>query len=87
MKIPALDNMTPVEAAKTDKGRSMLKELLKDIENTDGKKFQKESASLPCCKDEEKTGIVKKKRRIYFGPKKPLNIIPILSLLSCDCTI
>ena len=38
MKIPALDNMTPVEGAKTDKGRNMLKELLKDIENTDAQK-------------------------------------------------
>ena len=48
------------------------------------KKPQKESASLPYCKDEEKTGIVKKKRHIYFGPKKPLNIFPMFSLLSCD---
>ena len=59
MKIPALDNMTPVERYKTDKGRSMLIELLKDIENTDARNSKQGSALLPCRKDEEKTGIVK----------------------------
>ena len=67
MKIPALDNMTPVEAAKTDKGRSMLIELLKDIENTDARNSQAGSALLPCRKDEEKTWIVKETSAALFG--------------------
>ena len=33
MKIPALGNMTPVEASKTEEGRDMLKEILRQIEN------------------------------------------------------
>ena len=33
MKIPALGNLTPVEASKTEKGRDMLKEVLRQIEN------------------------------------------------------
>ena len=65
LKMPALDNLTPVEEPKTERGRNVLKELLKDIENTECKKFQKESASIPCCKDEEKTGIVNPKKQMY----------------------
>ena len=33
MKIPALGNLTPLEASKTEKGRDMLKEVLRQIEN------------------------------------------------------
>jgi hypothetical protein len=33
MKIPALGNLTPVEASRTEKGREMLKEVLRQIEN------------------------------------------------------
>ena len=32
-KIPALGKLTPVEASKTEKGRAMLKEVLRQIEN------------------------------------------------------
>jgi hypothetical protein len=58
MKIPALDNMSPVEAAKTDKGRSMLKELLKDIENTDAAKNpRKNLPRFPIAKMKKKLGL------------------------------
>jgi hypothetical protein len=33
MKIPALGNLTPIEASKTAKGRAMLQEVLRQIEN------------------------------------------------------
>jgi len=33
MKIPSIGNLTPLEASKTEKGRDMLKELLRQIEN------------------------------------------------------
>jgi hypothetical protein len=33
MKIPSLGNLTPVEASRTEKGREMLKEVLRQIEN------------------------------------------------------
>jgi hypothetical protein len=33
MKIPSLGNLTPLEASKTEKGRDMLKEALRQIEN------------------------------------------------------
>jgi hypothetical protein len=33
MKIPALGNLTPVEASKTEKGRELLKEVLRQIVN------------------------------------------------------
>jgi hypothetical protein len=33
MKIPSLGNLTPVEAGRTKKGRKMLKEFLRQIEN------------------------------------------------------
>ena len=46
MKISAVDNMTPVEAAKTDKGRSMLIELLKGIENTDARNSEQNLSPL-----------------------------------------
>ena len=57
MKIPALDNMTPVEAAKTDKGRSMLKELLKDIENTDARNSRKNLPRFHVAKMKKKLGL------------------------------
>ena len=34
-KIPAFDNKTPVEASRTKKGREKVKELLKEIENSE----------------------------------------------------
>jgi len=33
MKMPSLGNLTPLEASKTEKGRDMLKEVLRQIEN------------------------------------------------------
>jgi hypothetical protein len=57
MKIPALDNMTPVEAAKTDKGRSMLIELLKDIENTDARNSKQDLPCFPVAKMKKKLGL------------------------------
>jgi hypothetical protein len=57
LKIPALDNMTPVEAAKTEKGRNMLKELLKDIENTDARNSRKNLPPFPVAKIKKKLGL------------------------------
>jgi hypothetical protein len=57
MKIPALDNITPVEAAKTDKGRSMLIELLKDIENTDARNSKQNLPPFPVAKMKKKLGL------------------------------
>ncbi len=57
MKIPALDNMTPVEAAKTEKGRNVLKELFKDIENTDARNSRKNLPPFPVAKMKKKLGL------------------------------
>ena len=57
LKIPALDNMTPVEAAKTEKGRNVLKELLKDIENTDARNSRKNLPPFPVAKMKKKLGL------------------------------
>ena len=57
MKIPALDNMTPAEAAKTDKGRGMLIELLKDIENADARNSKQNLPPFPLAKMKKKLGL------------------------------
>lgn len=57
LKIPALDNITPVEAAKTEKGRNVLKELLKDIENTDARNSRKNLPPFPVAKMKKKLGL------------------------------
>ena len=57
LKIPALDNMTPVEAAKTEKGRNVLKELLKDIENTDARNSRKNLPPFPVSNMKKKLGL------------------------------
>ena len=50
--------MTPVEAAKTEKGRNVLKELLKDIENTDARNSRNNLPPFPVAKMKKKAGIV-----------------------------
>jgi SEC-C motif len=57
LKLPVLDNMTPVEAAKTEKGRNVLKELLKDIENTDARNSRKNLPPFPVAKMKKRLGL------------------------------
>ena len=73
MKIPVLGNLTPVEASKTEKGRAMLKEVLRQIEN-----------ELARCneKDIYPFLIEKINRRLGFHPHSYscLHVIPFLHL-------
>jgi Protein of unknown function (DUF2384) len=57
MKIPALGNLTPVEASKTDKGREMLKEVLRQIENELTRRNEKDIYPFPIEKISRRLGL------------------------------
>ena len=57
MKIPALGNLTPVEASKTEKGRDMLKEVLRQIENELARCNEKDIYPFPIEKTNRKLGL------------------------------
>ncbi len=57
MKIPALGNLTPVEASKTEKGRAMLKEVLRQIENELARCNEKDIYPFPIEKINRRLGL------------------------------
>lgn len=57
MKIPALGNLTPVEASKTEKGRDMLKEVLRQIENELARCNEKDIYPFPIEKINRRLGL------------------------------
>jgi hypothetical protein len=58
MKITALGNLTPVEASKTEKGREMLKEVLRQIENELARCDEKDSYPFPIEKINGRLGVL-----------------------------
>ncbi len=57
MKIPALGNLTPVEASRTEKGRDMLKEVLRQIENELARCNKKDIYPFPIEKIKMRLGL------------------------------
>jgi hypothetical protein len=57
MKIPSLGNLTPVEASKTEKGRDMLKEVLRQIENELARRNEKDVYPFPVEKIKRRLGL------------------------------
>jgi hypothetical protein len=57
MKIPSIGNLTPLEASKTEKGRDMLKELLRQIENELLRCNEKDVYPFPIEKVKKKLGL------------------------------
>lgn len=57
MKIPALGNLTPVEASKTEKGTDMLKEVLRQIENELARCNEKDVYPFPIEKIKRRLGL------------------------------
>ncbi|MGB8938302.1 MAG: hypothetical protein WCC17_24685, partial [Candidatus Nitrosopolaris sp.] len=57
MKIPALGNLTPVQASKTEKGRAMLKEVLRRIENELARSNEKNTYPFPIEKINKRLGL------------------------------
>jgi hypothetical protein len=57
MKIPSLGNLTPVEASKTEKGRNMLKEVLRRIENELARCNEKDVYPFPIEKVKRRLGL------------------------------
>ncbi len=57
MKIPALENLTPMDASKTEKGRAMLKEVLRQIENELARCNDKDVYPFPIEKISKRLGL------------------------------
>jgi hypothetical protein len=57
MKMPSLGNLTPVEASKTEKGRNMLKEVLRQIENELARCNEKDVYPFPVEKVKRRLGL------------------------------
>jgi hypothetical protein len=57
MKIPSLGNLTLVEASKTEKGRDMLKEVLRQIENELARCNEKDVYPFPIEKVKRRLGL------------------------------
>jgi hypothetical protein len=57
MKIPSIGNLTPLEASKTEKGRDMLKELLRQIENELLRCNEKDVYPFPMEKVKKRLGL------------------------------
>ena len=57
MKIPSLGNLTPVEASKTEKGRDMLREVLRQIENELARHNEKDVYPFPIEKIKRRLGL------------------------------
>ncbi|MGC2572092.1 MAG: hypothetical protein WA364_11325, partial [Candidatus Nitrosopolaris sp.] len=57
LKIPSLGNLTPVEASKTEKGRDMLKEVLRQIENELARRNEKDVYPFPIEKIKRRLGL------------------------------
>jgi len=57
LKIPSLGNLTPVEASKTEKGRDMLKEVLRQIENELARHNEKDVYPFPIEKIKRRLGL------------------------------
>ncbi len=57
MKIPSLGNLTPVEASRTEKGRNMLKEVLRQIENELARCNEKDVYPFPVEKIKRRLGL------------------------------
>jgi Protein of unknown function (DUF2384) len=57
MKIPALGNMTPVDASKTEEGKDMLKEILRQIENELARSNEKHIHPFPIEKISRRLGL------------------------------
>jgi hypothetical protein len=57
IKIPALHNMTPLEIAKTEEGRVMLEELLRELENERARSTIEDLAVFPVEKIRQRLGL------------------------------
>jgi len=57
MKIPALENLTPMEVSKTEKGRERLKEVLRQIENELARCNDKDVYPFPIEKISKRLGL------------------------------
>jgi SEC-C motif len=57
MKIPSLGNLTPVEASQSEKGRDMLKEVLRQIENELARCNEKDVYPFPIEKIKRRLGL------------------------------